>query len=69
MDDARRISLVHQMQRIMLEDLPYIIPYYDEEVQAFRSDRFTGWPVPPEGSGDMLYLQDPLSLTAVRPVQ
>ncbi len=69
LDDDRRIALVHQMQRIMLEDLPYIIPYYDEEVQAFRSDRFTGWPVPAEGSGDILYLQDPLSLTAVRPVR
>ena len=68
-DDARRVQIVHEMQRIMLEDLPYIIPYYDEEVQAFRTDRFTGWPVPPEGSGDILYLQDPLSLTVVRPVQ
>lgn len=69
LDDARRVQLVHEMQRIMLEDLPYIIPYYDEEVQAFRSDRFTGWPVPAEGSGDLLYLQDPLSLTVVRPVR
>lgn len=68
MNREQRIAIVHQMQRIMLDDLPYIIPYYDEEVQAFRSDRFTGWPVPAEGSGDMLYLQDPLSLTAVRPV-
>jgi hypothetical protein len=53
----------------MIEDLPYIIPYYQQEVQAFRNDRFTGWPVPPEGSGDILYLQDPLSLTVVSPVQ
>lgn len=65
----RRIAMVHEMQRIMLRDLPYIIPYYDEEVQAFRNDRFTGWPVPAEGSGDILLLQDPLSLTAVRPMR
>jgi peptide/nickel transport system substrate-binding protein len=69
LDHARRVEMVHEMQRMMLEDLPYIIPYYDENVQAFRSDRFSGWPVPAEGSGDILYLQDPLSLTAVRPVQ
>lgn len=69
LDHARRVEMVHQMQRMMLEDLPYIIPYYDESVQAFRSDRFTGWPVPAEGSGDILYLQDPLSLTVVQPVQ
>jgi peptide/nickel transport system substrate-binding protein len=69
LDHATRVQMVHDMQRIMLEDLPYIIPYYDESVQAFRSDRFTGWPVPAEGSGDILYLQDPLSLTVVAPAQ
>jgi peptide/nickel transport system substrate-binding protein len=69
LDRARRVEIVHEMQSIMLRDLPYIIPYYDESVQAFRNDRFTGWPVPQEGSGDILYLQDPVSLTVVRPVQ
>ena len=69
LDHATRVQMVHDMQRMMLEDLPYIIPYYQEELQAFRSDRFTNWPVPAEGSGDILYLQDPLSLTVVRPVQ
>lgn len=69
LDRAQRIQIVHEMQRMMLEDLPYIIPYYDEGLQAFRTDRFTGWPVPAEGSGDILLLQDPLSLTVVRPVE
>jgi peptide/nickel transport system substrate-binding protein len=69
MDDAKRIEMVHQMQQLMLEDLPYIIPYYDMEVQAFRNDRFAGWPVPAEGSNSTLYLQDPVSLTAVEPMQ
>ncbi len=69
LDHAQRVQMVHDMQRLMIEDLPYIIPYYQQEVQAFRNDRFTGWPVPAEGSGDILYLQDPLSLTVVSPVQ
>ena len=69
MDDPTRLSMVHEMQRLMLEDLPYIIPYYQLEVQAFRTDRFTGWPVPAEGSNSILYLQDPRSLTVVEPVQ
>jgi peptide/nickel transport system substrate-binding protein len=69
LDPATRIEMVHTMQSIMLRDLPYIIPYYDEQVQAFRHDRFIGWPVPAEGSGDILYLQDPLSLTVVQPVR
>jgi peptide/nickel transport system substrate-binding protein len=69
MDEPTRLSMVHAMQRLMLEDLPYIIPYYQAEVQAFRNDRFTGWPVPAEGSNAILYLQDPLSLRFVEPVQ
>jgi peptide/nickel transport system substrate-binding protein len=69
LDHASRVQMIHDMQRLMIEDLPYIIPYYQQEVQAFRNDRFTGWPVPAEGSGDILYLQDPLSLTSVSPVQ
>lgn len=68
-DDAKRIEMVHKMQQIMLADLPYIIPYYQQEVQAFRNDRFAGWPVPDEGSNTILYLQDPNSLTVVYPVQ
>ena len=69
MDDAKRITMVHEMQQLMLEDLPYIIPYYQMEVQAFRNDRFTNWAVPAEGSNNILYLQDPVSLTVVQPVQ
>jgi len=68
MDEPTRLSMVHAMQRLMLEDLPYIIPYYQAEVQAFRTDRFSGWPLPPEGSNQILYLQDPLSLRFVEPV-
>jgi peptide/nickel transport system substrate-binding protein len=68
-DDAKRIEMVHEMQQIMLDELPYIIPYYQLEVQAFRNDRFTNWPVPAEGSNSILYLQDPVSLTVVQPVQ
>ena len=69
MDDAKRVEMVHDMQQMMLSDLPYIIPYYQMEVQAFRNDRFTGWPVPAEGSNSILYLQDPVSLTVIQPVQ
>jgi len=69
LDHAARVGQVHEMQRMMLEDLPYIIPYYQQEVQAYRTDRFAGWPLPAEGSGDILYLQDPISLTLIQPVQ
>lgn len=42
-DLETRVDMVWEMQRILHEDLPYIIPYYAQEVQAYRTDRFTGW--------------------------
>jgi hypothetical protein len=43
----------------------YIIPYYEEQVQAFRKDRFTGWIT----DQSRLALEDPSSLTVIEPVQ
>lgn len=40
--DARR-QIIWDMQKLLLDDLPYLAPYYSLAVQAYRSDRFTGW--------------------------
>jgi hypothetical protein len=50
----------------MLRDVPYIIPYYQQKVQAYRTDRFQGW-VNEEGA--LLYLQDRTSLMAITPAK
>ncbi len=39
----KRIALVHQMQQIVFDDVVYVIPYYEQAIQAYRTDRFTGW--------------------------
>jgi peptide/nickel transport system substrate-binding protein len=65
-DQAKRKEIVWKMQEIMLRDVPYIIPYYQQTVQAYRNDRFQGW-VNEEGA--VLYLPDRTSLTVVTPVQ
>jgi peptide/nickel transport system substrate-binding protein len=62
-DPAARRELIVDMQRIGLEQVPYIIPYYTQRVQAYRSDRFTGWP----DAGPVLSLEDPASLTNLQP--
>jgi peptide/nickel transport system substrate-binding protein len=64
-DFEARVALVHQMQEILMEDLPYIIPYYYQETQAFRVDSFTGWPL----DDPTLGLQSPESLTTIRPAR
>ncbi|WP_370650215.1 oligopeptide/dipeptide ABC transporter ATP-binding protein [Oscillochloris sp. ZM17-4] len=65
-DVAKRRELLAQMQQILLRDVPYIIPYYAQNVEAYRKDRFQGWVVDPEG---VLALSSRISLTAVSPIK
>ncbi len=65
LDKDKRIELVWEMQRIVFEDVVYIIPFYEQSVQAYRTDRFTGW----KTEGAKLDLSDISSLIAVEPVK
>ncbi|MEK7329148.1 MAG: hypothetical protein AAB217_28205 [Chloroflexota bacterium] len=53
------------MQRIVHEDVVYVIPFYAQEVQAYRTDRFTGW-ITDTGK---LALEDVSSLIVIEPVR
>ena len=64
-DREERLAIIHQMQEILVRDVPYIIPYYAQSVAAYRNDRFTGWVTDPEG---VLDLDGRLSLTSITPV-
>ncbi len=44
-DGAARRDLVVELQRMALEDVPYIIPWYYPKIQAYRTDTFNGWQV------------------------
>ncbi|MDI6769564.1 MAG: ABC transporter substrate-binding protein [Anaerolineales bacterium] len=61
--DARK-ALVWQMQQIVFDDVVYIIPYYDPNIQAYRTDRFSGWIT----NMPKIELADPTSLTVIEPV-
>lgn len=65
LDKAKRKQLVFKMQEIILNDVGYIIPYYPDKVQAFRSDRFQGWTL----DAPTLELTDSLNLTKIEPVK
>lgn len=65
MDFETRKELVWQMQQIVFDDVVYIIPYYDPALQAYRTDRFTGWIT----DQDKLELADPTSLIVIEPVR
>jgi peptide/nickel transport system substrate-binding protein len=64
-DHDARVDQIHQMQQILMDDVPYIIPYYDQSVQAFRTDTFTGWVTGDRTPG----LQDVSSLDVIRPAE
>lgn len=65
LDLERRKEIIWQMQEIVHDDIVYIIPYYDQSVQAFRTDRFTGWIT----DQDKVALEDVSSLIVIEPVK
>ncbi len=42
-DPAKRKDLMAQMQLLMYKEAPYHILYYDADLIAYRTDRFSGW--------------------------
>lgn len=65
LDLQKRIALVHQMQQIAFDDVVYIIPYYEQAIQAYRVDRFSGWLI----DFPKVELSDTSSLVVVEAVQ
>ena len=65
LDLEKRREIVWQMQQIAFDDVVYIIPYYQQAVQAFRTDRFQGWIL----DKAKVELSDVSSLTIIEPVR
>lgn len=43
MDKNKRQAIIHEMQKIIYDDCPYIILAYGPELEAYRTDGFDGW--------------------------
>jgi peptide/nickel transport system substrate-binding protein len=56
-DRDERQKIVWQMQEMIFNDIPYVILYYDDGLEAYRTDRFTG------------FIDSPLGLTACLSLQ
>lgn len=65
LDQDTRKDLIWQMQEIVHDDLPYIVTYYEQAVQAYRTDRFTGWIT----DQAKVALEDVSSLVVIEPVR
>ncbi len=49
LDHAKRLDLVHEAQQLFYEDCAYIVMWYQDKLQAYRSDRWTGFAQTPGG--------------------
>jgi peptide/nickel transport system substrate-binding protein len=65
LDHEKRVEMVWEMQAIVHENVPYIIPYYASAIEAYRTDRFTGW----KDNETKVALEDPSSLLVIEPAQ
>ncbi len=64
LDRQHRQDLVWQMQQLAFDDAVYLIPYYAQARQAYRTDRFRGWII----DQPRLALEDVSSLVHVEPL-
>jgi peptide/nickel transport system substrate-binding protein len=64
LDPAQRQAIIWRMQEILHRDVAYIVPYYAQATQAFRTDRFRGWIT----DQPTVVLEHPTSLTVLEPV-
>jgi peptide/nickel transport system substrate-binding protein len=70
LDSEQRREVIHEMQRMVYLDAPYVVLWYDKDLQAYRNDTFTGYVPSPAPNGDLfgiLYAAD--SFTSIRPVE
>ena len=65
LDNERRREIVWDMQEILHQDVAYIIPYYAQATQAYRTDRFAGWIT----DQPKVALEDVTSLVVIAPVK
>jgi peptide/nickel transport system substrate-binding protein len=67
-DPDERAQLVQQMQAMLYEDVPYVVNWYDDNLEAYRSDRFTGFVAQPEDGGSLLFQYGTYSYRNIKPV-
>jgi peptide/nickel transport system substrate-binding protein len=66
-DPARRAQIVKDMQRMLYEDAPYVVTYYYDDLQAYRSDRLAGFVPQPDPGGVLLFQYGTYSYTNIGP--
>ena len=67
-DETARAAIVNQMQEIIYQDVPEVILYYEQDLQAWRKDKWTGFTPQPAPGGSVLYSFGPATYLNLKPV-
>jgi peptide/nickel transport system substrate-binding protein len=62
-----RETIIDQMQQILYEDRPEIVLWYDNYLQAYRGDKWTGFVKQPTEDGSILFQYGYYSLLNIQP--
>ncbi|MBF8289914.1 MAG: bac 5 protein [Chloroflexi bacterium] len=54
-DATKRFEYIKEMQNVFYDEAPYIILYYDAELHAYRTDKFSNWSLQPSKGGTPLF--------------
>jgi peptide/nickel transport system substrate-binding protein len=68
-DMTHRKDLVDAMQKVLYRDDPYIVLWYNVNLQAFRTDRWSGYVMAPAGDGAPFWNQLRSTYISLRPVR
>jgi peptide/nickel transport system substrate-binding protein len=61
-----RAAILDDMQQLAYDDAPYHILFYDANLHAYRTDRFTDWQKQPSANGTPLYAYGTLNYTLLK---
>ena len=64
-NDADRHAAMTQMQQLFYDQAPYEILYYDNNLDAYHTDKFGGWQNQPQDGGAPFFLDGSLNYTVL----
>jgi peptide/nickel transport system substrate-binding protein len=69
LDHAKRVSIVRQMLTRFYRSAVYDILVYSPDLQAYRTDRFTGWVRQPANVGPVIFSNTSPSYARLKPIK
>ncbi len=68
LDPAERREYIYTMQQYIYEQVPEVVLAYENDLQAYRSDRWEGFTPVPEPDGFLIFGWGPYSYISLKPI-